>query len=182
MSEQHPEYEKYLKEHSLNVRKAFYWIRRSCPEILKDPDKIDYEWSILLHDDTKTVDDEYTAYVDYFYNRDKNGKPKNKFAEKNFRIAKLAHFHRNPDHWQHWILVDSSGLSIPLDMPYIFVVEMICNWWSYSWAEGDLWSIFDWYEENKKKIKVSRNTRKDIEDILDKLKKAVERVRGPRKK
>lgn len=180
MSEQYPEYEQYLKEHCLNVRKAFYWIRKSCPDILKDADKIDYEWNILLHDDTRTVDDEYYAYYDYFYNRDKKGKCKNKYAEQNFRIAKLAHYHRNPDHWQHWILYDK-GLAIPLDMPYIYIVEMICNWWSYSWIEGDLWSIFDWYEENRKKMKLSKRTRDQVEDILEKLAKAIERVRGPRK-
>lgn len=179
--EQYPEYEEYLKQHTINIRKAFNWIKRSAKDILREGEG-DYEWNIYLHDDTKTIDDEYYAYYEYFYNRDKNGKCKNKFAEKNFRMAKLAHFHRNPDHWQHWVLFDSTGLVVALDMPYIYIVEMICNWWSYSWAEDDLWSIFDWYDKNKKKMKLSKRTRDEVEDILDKLKKALIRVRGPRKK
>ena len=68
-----------------------------------------------------------------------------------------------------------------LDMPYNYIIEMICDWWSFSWKTGDLFSIFDWYAENKKNMKLSKRTRDTVEDILDKLEKAITRVRGPRK-
>ena len=177
---QYTEYEEYLKEHTKNIRKAWNWIKKSAKTIPGEKEKI-IDWNIYLHDDTKTVDDEYYPYYDYFYNRDKKGKCKNKYAEKNFRIAKLKHFHRNPDHWQHWVLYDSTGFCVALDMPYEYIVEMVCNWWSYSWAEGDLWSIFDWYIKNEKKMKLSKNTTEDLEYILAELEKALIRVKGERK-
>ena len=64
MSEQ---YDAYIKEHCANVRKGFYWIRKSLPELLIDIPGVDYELMILLHDDTKFNNDEYYAYDEYFY-------------------------------------------------------------------------------------------------------------------
>ena len=58
-------------------------------------------------------------------------------------------------------------------MPYGYIVEMICDWWSFSWESGDLYEIFDWYEYNKKKIKFSRKTRAEVEEILDILYKKI---------
>ena len=54
-------YDQLLEEHSKNVRKAFYWIRKSLPEILIDIPGVDYELRILLHDDTKTIPSQYEA-------------------------------------------------------------------------------------------------------------------------
>ena len=174
MSEQYPEYEQYLKEHCLNVRKAFYWIRKSCPDILKNADKVDYEWNILLHDDTRTVNDEYYAYYDYFYNRDKKGKCKNKYAEQNFRIAKLAHYHRNPDHWQHWILLNDDEGEEYLEIPLCYIIEMICDWWSFSWKTGNLMEIFNYYDQHKDKIKMNEFSRNKLEDILKQMREKLE--------
>ena len=66
-------------------------------------------------------------------------------------------------------------------MEYPYIIEMICDWWSFSWEQDDLFQIFDWYDKHKKQIKFSRNTRKTVEDILRKLKEKIIKVRGPRK-
>ena len=63
-------YDKLLEEHSKNVRKAFYWIRKSLPEILIDIPGVDYELRILLHDDTKTVPSQYDAYDNWYLVRE----------------------------------------------------------------------------------------------------------------
>lgn len=63
------EYDEYIKEHCANVRKGFYWIKRSLPEVLIDIPGVDYELNILLHDDTKYNNDEYDAYDEYFYGK-----------------------------------------------------------------------------------------------------------------
>ena len=42
------EYDEYIKEHCANVRKGFYWIKRSLPEVLIDIPGVDYELNILL--------------------------------------------------------------------------------------------------------------------------------------
>ena len=111
------EYDEYLKEHCANVRKGFYWIRRSLPEILIDIPGVDYELMILLHDDTKYNNDEYYAYDEYFYG------PKKKDSEKKMRYAFQNHIHQNPHHWQHWVHLTDDGRPsiIALDMPYEYI-------------------------------------------------------------
>lgn len=170
MSEQ---YDEYLKKHKANVRKGFYWIRKSLPDVLQEG--IDYEWEIYWHDDSKTIPDEYNAYDEYFYGKH------TKNTQRNFRIAWLAHIHRNPHHWQHWVLMNDDGPAVILDMPHVYIIEMICDWWSFSWEHDNLFEIFDWYEAHKKHIKLSKRTRDTVEDILQKLEAKIIKVRGPRK-
>ena len=43
-------YDDLLKEHNSNVRKAFFWIKKSLPEILI-PGFV-YSWYFDFHDDT----------------------------------------------------------------------------------------------------------------------------------
>lgn len=168
------EYDEYLEMRSKNIKKAYNWIKRSASEILKDKNKIDYSWHIDFHDDTKTIPDEYAAYDAYFF-----GKQTLK-VKQNYRIARLAHIHRNPHHWQHWVLLtDDLGVQI-LEMPYECIVDMVCGWWSYSWMKDDLFSIFDYYEEHKSKIKLHKTSRDNLEWILKTLEEKIIKVRGPR--
>ena len=167
-------YDEYLDDHLANVKKGFYWIKKSLPELLIEKPGVDYELMILLHDDTKTIPSQYNAYDKYLYG------PHSDTTEQEYRYAKLEHYNTNPHHWQYWILRDESG-NIILDMPYEYIIEMICDWWSFSWQKGDLFQIFDWYEEHKKKIKLSKRTRDTVEDILNKLEAKIIKVRGARK-
>ena len=59
---------------------------------------------------------------------------------------------------------------ILLDMPDEYILEMICDWWSFSWAKGDLYEIFNWYNERKSYIKLSDETREKVEGVLDTIK------------
>lgn len=47
---------------------------------------------------------------------------------------------------------------------------MICDWWSFSWNKGDLYEIFNWYEEHKDKMILHERTREKVEFILYKMK------------
>lgn len=87
----------------------------------------------------------------------------------NFNQAFLMHIHRNPHHWQHWVLINDAGeeeKQVIFDLPYKYIIEMICDWWSFSWSSGNLREIFNWWEKNKNNILLSRNTREKVEDIL----------------
>jgi hypothetical protein len=167
------DYTKYLDQHLKNVYKGYVWILDNLPEILDDEDsevmtKETYEWQIRYsHDYSKFREEEYNAYDKYFY-----GGNKTEEVKKNFNMAWLHHIHNNPHHWQYWILINDNpgeGMVI-LDMPYNYIIEMICDWWSFSWAKGDLYEIFKWYDERKAYMKLSDKTRKTVEDILAKLK------------
>ena len=59
-------------------------------------------------------------------------------------------------------------------MPYNYILEMICDWWAFSWAKGNLKEIFPWYEEHKNYIKLHQNARKTVESILDQIKMKLE--------
>lgn len=51
---------------------------------------------------------------------------------------------------------------------------MICDWWSFSWKSGNLYTIFDWYDEHKNYMILSDDTRKIVEDILSKIKEVLD--------
>lgn len=64
-------------------------------------------------------------------------------------------------------------------MPHKYIIEMICDWWSFSWIKGDLFEIFAWYENHKNYIKLHPNTRLIVEEILGRIHKIliIERIR-----
>jgi hypothetical protein len=155
-----------LIQHKTNVYRGFEWIRDNLPEILTGTDN--YEWQLQYgHDQSKSDLEEYYAYDKYFY-----GGNRSYAVVQDFRKAWLHHIHKNPHHWQHWILInDNPGEGeILLDMPHLYIVEMVCDWWAFSWAKGNLYEVFSWYDEHKDYMKLSDATRKTVEDILGKIK------------
>ena len=161
------EYDNYLTEHKGNVVRGFHWIQEHLPELIPAEDGIDYEHQICFaHDKSKNEPDEYDAYDAYFYGRNRSFQ-----VVQDFNYAWLNHIHRNPHHWQHWILLNDEPNEgeIILDIPYHYILEMICDWWAFSWAKGDLTEIFNWYDQHKRYMKLSEKTRKTVEDILWKI-------------
>lgn len=180
--EEHAEYDKYLDEHIGNVQKGYQWLLDNLPELVQEDNSVtesayygNLDDIIAHHDQSKRnrIPDcdnyyeltcEYDAYADYFYGTQT---PEVKDA---FDRAWLAHIHANPHHWQHWMLQnDTDGLKL-LDMPYVFIIEMICDWWSFSWKNNNLHEIFEWYDSHKDHILISEMTRKQVENILAKIK------------
>ena len=163
MSEQ---YDRYLEEHRANVKKGYDWIKENLPYTIRPG--MDLDWHMEFgHDQSKNEPDEYEAYDAYFYGRNRSYK-----VVQDFRKAFLLHINRNPHHWQHWILIndDPNEEEIAMDMPYEYILEMVCDWWSSSWAKGDLNEIFNWWEEHEKYIKISVKTRQTVIDILSSIK------------
>lgn len=178
------EYEEYLETHIGNVQKGYQWLKDNIPEILSEDnyfEEITYygelDEIIEKHDQSKyrkipdaenyyDLTPEYDAYAEYFYGKD----GKTPQVQKRFDLAWLAHIHANPHHWQHWMLQnDEDGLQL-LDMPYVFIIEMICDWWSFSWKQNKLDEIFNWYEQRKDGILLSDKTRATLENILNTMK------------
>lgn len=160
------EYDNYLAQHRANVYKGYEWIRDNLPDILKNTRHL--EWQIQYgHDKSKDDDAEYEAYDRYFY-----GGNRSYAVVQDFRRAWLRHIHQNRHHWQHWILIndDPNEGEILMDMPINDIIEMICDWWAFSWAKGNLYEIFSWYDAHKDYMKLSDHTRKRVEDILAQIK------------
>ena len=160
------QYDRYLEEHRANVKKGYDWIKENLPYAIRPG--MDLDWQMeFSHDQSKNEPDEYEAYDAYFYGGNRSYK-----VVQDFRKAFLLHINRNPHHWQHWILIndDPNEEEIVMDMPYEYILEMICDWWSSSWAKGDLNEIFNWWGEHEKYIKISVKTRQTVVDILSSIK------------
>ena len=170
------QYDLYLEQHRSNVAKGYIWMRENIPEIFNDIPENDFslfhEFQIRYnHDKSKDLEDEYNAYDAYFYGGNRSFE-----VVQNFRYAWLKHIHRNDHHWQHWVLIndDPNEGEIIMDMPYNCIIEMICDWWAFSWNKGKLDEIFDWYDEHKNYMKLSDKTRDVVESILGLIKDKLE--------
>ena len=153
-------YDNYLANHRENVRKAAEWIRYNLPYALSDYES--YNDICWRHDESKDSIEEYYAYDEYFYGR------RTKAVEEEFNQAWLHHIHHSPHHWQHWILINDEADAgiVALRMPYRYVIEMICDWWSFSWTKNSLYEIFNWYDAHKSTMKLHDDTREVVEKIL----------------
>lgn len=167
------EYDNYLQEHIENVQKGFRWMQERLPSFISD--EFDYSNILYRHDNSKRQQKEYSAYDAYFYGGNRSSQ-----VMSNFDYAWLHHIHHNPHHWQYWVLIndDSEEGTKALDIPYSYIIEMICDWWSFSWKAGNLYEIFDWYEEHKDRMILATKTRVIIESILDKMKEVLDESRG----
>lgn len=167
------QYDEYLKEHIQNVTNGLRWIADNLD--LKKLGIFESDISAALenageHDRSKYDVIEYRAYDDYFYGGNKSHAVKTAFDQ-----AWLHHQHVNPHHWQYWVLInDDDGVNKALPMPEDYILEMIADWWSFSWREGNLMEIFDWYDKHRNVILFEEETRKTVEKILAEMRKVLE--------
>ena len=172
--EMRDQYDKYLEEHISGVKKGLNWLYANLPELFKCYDA-DYLGNLIsYHDDSKYDVDEYYAYCEYFYGNNRNSPE----VQEEFDYAWLHHQHNNPHHWQHWLLREDDGSTKALEMPYDYILEMICDWWSFSWRTGNLYEIFTWYETNSHKIVLHEKSKASVEHILTKLKEKLDELNG----
>jgi hypothetical protein len=75
----------------------------------------------LLHDLSKLRPSEWVLYARYFYADGGRGSRTKYLAA--FDLAWLKHQHRNPHHWQYWLLQEDDGPQVRLRMPQAYVRE-----------------------------------------------------------
>jgi hypothetical protein len=144
-------------------------------------------WQALVHDLSKFRPSEFIPYARYFYGTYPTQRecdramhlasvciaPSKEVVVIAFNHAWLLHQHRNPHHWQHWILREDSGKTFALDMPTRYLLEMLCDWWGAGRAMGrlspsnDVWrETRNWYEKTKDNMLLSDSTRRYVETFL----------------
>jgi len=155
------EYDRYLKEHIMNVMKAYDWLIENLPEVVHPNGEV--ERNLIWHDLSKYSSEEYDAYDRYFY-----GSKGNISSEvlNNFNRAWLHHIHHNPHHWQHWVLHEDEGEVKALEMPSAYVIEMISDWMSFSIKKGDVNEVVSWYEKHSPTMILHKNTRRMVDTII----------------
>ena len=158
------QYDEYLEGHIAAVRQAGKWMLDNLPSLedLEQGDILEFCANIATHDASKRCEEEYGPYDAYFYGEK---------DEDAFNRAWLHHIHNNKHHWQHWLLVNDDGKFG--DGSKIVALEMVADWWSFSWRSGNLEEVFDWYEEHKDGIILHPDTRAFVESVLDEIREKV---------
>lgn len=115
---------------------------------------------------------EFFPYARHFYNPDGLSKPDydNDYW---FEKAWLLHQHRNPHHWQHWVLEKDNGETICIPIKPTYLKEMVCDWIGAGKAQGYFSPPEDpyletrnWFLKNKENIKLSYSDALLIKTIL----------------
>jgi len=168
------EYDEYLHEHIGAVKKAAGWMCENLDTVrdLGEIEMVMFRTVVRKHDESKWYGAEYGPYDEYFYGEK---------DEEAFNRAWLHHIHNNRHHWQHWLLVNDDGKFgdgskiVALEMPKVIALEMVADWWSFSWRSGNLEEVFGWYEEHKDGIILHPKTREFVEAVLGEIR---ERLAG----
>ena len=133
-------------------------------------------WRGIIHDWSKFLPSEWFPYTRSFYGDypkaseiykqlpSYTGLTKEK-VRSDFDYAWCHHQHWNKHHWQYWILVQDEDKKKVLPIPKKYLIEMVCDWIGAGKAQGKP-DIIAWYEENKNKMVLEDNTRKEIEQVL----------------
>lgn len=119
-------------------------------------------WRLVVHDWSKLTPAEWLPYVQSFY----GPQPRTDAVKAAFNRAWLHHQHRNPHHWQHWLLREDSGKLKTLRMPEHFVREMVADWMGAGRAITGKWEVAAWYEKNRDAIQLDPVTRREVERLI----------------
>lgn len=95
-------------------------------------------WRLVIHDWSKLTPAEWGPYVRTFYAKERS-------RPGEFDKAWLHHQHRNPHHWQHWLLREDDGDTKALRMPDKLVREMVADWMGAGRAITGRWAVGEWY-------------------------------------
>jgi len=125
----------------------------------------------IVHDLSKFRPSEFVPYARFFYGRPigDNGKPLSPsvFEQFTFDYAWLLHIHRNPHHYQFYILKEDSGETKVLEMPERYIREMVADWRGAGRAiQGRKSDARAWYLGGKDKKVLAPNTRRRVEQLL----------------
>lgn len=130
-------------------------------------------WRLIVHDWSKLRPSEWFAYVDHFYRRDGQAQHVAKGRHYDpadgsmaFNRAWLFHQHRNPHHWQHWVLREDGGRTMALPMPAHFVREMVADWAGAGRAQTGRWGVKEWYQKNRGKMVLHPETERQVARLL----------------
>ena len=153
------EYLSYIKEHVLNVRKAWGELQEKCKDMRFMWDDY-YFFSISdevdFHDISKLSEQEFVQYRKSFYPTDTE--PKYDISE-----AWEHHKNKNPHHWENWTSIKW------VDNPTVEVhmVHMVLDWMAMGYKFGD--TAQEYYESNKDKIKLPDYAVKFIYEIFSRI-------------
>ena len=154
------EYKKYIKNHIANVKTIWKQIQKY---LINEYWLDDYNCGIIdnlikRHDKSKYEQHEFNGYRQYFYPTDRENKNKTQF-----KYAWNYHQKANPHHWQYWLMWSPEGTK-PLEIPFEYIFEMLCDWTSMSLNFGN--DVWNWYEKERKNMLFASNSGTCVERWL----------------
>lgn len=153
------EYRDYILAHQARVEKFADWLLEHCPEVLDEVDP-DVFWDLIkAHDESKFSEEEFEPYAQKWFG---DGVKTPEYEE-----AWKHHWMNNEHHPEYWL---------GEDMPYIYILEMLCDWGSFSIDKGDLRELSDFYYNKAKddpEKNLSEKTKTIIEEIIEKINSVV---------
>ena len=166
MISKHWQYAGYVLRHKL-------WVLVAC---LRYPYR---QWGLIwrgiTHDWHKFLPSEWCSYVERFYGvgADLSDRDLPAGVALDYDDAWLRHQHRGDHHWQWCILRGDDGSEKVLPMSLMARMEMICDWYGASRAQGyGGWqSVAIWYEKNKGNMRLAPSTRDVVEALVERLAK-----------
>lgn len=154
------ENENYIAAHQERVSIFADWLKEKLPELFDNIDIDLFDDLIKEHDASKWSEEEFEPYAQRWFG------DKKKTLE--YEEAWKHHWMHNEHHPEFWL---------GEDMPYIYILEMICDWGSFSVEKGDYQELIDFYynkARDDEEKNLSDNTKIIIEEILDKIKIVIE--------
>lgn len=133
-------------------------------------------WRLVIHDWSKLTPAEWFPYVQTFYGRAlPHGEERAHmripwgYGQEAFDAAWLHHQHRNPHHWQHWVLREDDGPVKTLQMPEPLAREMVADWMGAGRAITGRWDVAGWYAENAHRQELHPETRDLVDRVIEGL-------------
>ena len=150
------EYKNYIIEHKANVKKFADWLVENLPELFTDATDVETFYELIKeHDESKRSEEEFEPYAQRWHG--------NKVKTSEYEEAWKHHWMNNEHHPEFWL---------GEDMPYIYILEMLCDWGSFGMKKGNLRELSDFYY-NKAKDDEEKNlsdaTKEIVEEILTKI-------------
>ena len=155
------ENEKYINEHIDRVQQFADWLKEKVPELFDGIDVELFDDMIREHDASKFSEEEFEPYAQKWFN--------NSGKTLEYEEAWKHHWMNNEHHPEFWL---------GEDMPYIYILEMICDWGSFSIKSGNMRELSDFYynkaKDDEEKM-LSDATKEIIEEILTKIDSVLDR-------
>lgn len=172
------EYDKYLFMHKVFVCVGYYFLENLYSPNSSGRTKFHSALQIeqlLFHDESKTTIDEYKPYDKYFYSKEKLDQK----AVDDYNFAWLNHIHKNPHHWQYWVLINDDDGMKALPMMKRYILELLCDWMSFDITMIEPYGTFKlnayklkkyWKDHENTEI-LHPSTRSSINYMINKLAK-----------
>ncbi len=153
-------YLNYINEHINNINQVLEDITPYLIDeyYINKNDYIKIVDLICSHDKSKFSDEEFYGYCQYF-----NATKEDEEDEIKFKKSWNHHQKNNPHHWEYWLLYEDGNIEV-LEMDFIYIFEMLCDWTAMSYKFEDIPG--DFYKKNKEEIILGKKTREIVEFYL----------------